>query len=52
MHGCGIAFGSHSVTHSILSSVDLDRSRIEIVESKKTIEERLGTHVSSFAYPN
>ena len=48
----GIRFGSHTVTHPIISRVDGDRARREIAESKSTIEERLGVSVTGFAYPN
>jgi peptidoglycan/xylan/chitin deacetylase (PgdA/CDA1 family) len=47
----GIFFGSHTVTHSRLrhmASADLER---ELRESKDTIENELGTAVTSFAYP-
>jgi len=48
----GISFGSHSVTHPILSRLSIDEARIEICESKRIIEERLGVRVRSFAYPS
>jgi peptidoglycan/xylan/chitin deacetylase (PgdA/CDA1 family) len=48
----GISFGSHTVTHPILSTLPIDRIRTEIYESKRTIEEALGTPVTDFAYPN
>ncbi len=47
----GIIFGSHTVTHSSLRhmpSADLER---ELSDSKDTIENELGTAVTSFAYP-
>jgi peptidoglycan/xylan/chitin deacetylase (PgdA/CDA1 family) len=47
----GIAFGSHSVTHPILSKLSATRIREEIVTSKRVIEEKLGTSVTTFAYP-
>lgn len=47
----GILFGSHTVTHPQLR--DLRRAAIneELANSKKTIEEKLGCAVDSFAYP-
>ena len=51
MHKHGISFGSHTVTHPILSKVSGDRLRAEIVESKCAIEEKLHTKVEAFAYP-
>jgi peptidoglycan/xylan/chitin deacetylase (PgdA/CDA1 family) len=52
MHRQGIAFGSHTVTHPILSKVPLERAKWEIVESKQTLENVLQTEVNTFAYPN
>jgi peptidoglycan/xylan/chitin deacetylase (PgdA/CDA1 family) len=48
----GISFGSHTVTHPILSTLPIKRLQMEIYESKKTIEEKLGASVIAFAYPN
>jgi len=47
----GIYFGAHTVTHPILSQTSLRIAEREIQESKKTIEEKIGKPVSSFAYP-
>lgn len=52
MHESGISFGSHTVTHPIMSKISIERAREELVESKRTIEENLGSPVISFAYPN
>ncbi len=52
MNRAGIQFGSHTATHPILSRVDRDHARREIVDSKRAIEEQLGTPVEGFAYPN
>lgn len=52
MSRAGIRFGSHTVSHPILSRVGRDRARREIEESKAVIEERLGVPVEGFAYPN
>jgi peptidoglycan/xylan/chitin deacetylase (PgdA/CDA1 family) len=52
MHRGGIGFGSHTATHPILSRVDRAQARVEIVESKRKIEEELGVVVEGFAYPN
>ena len=48
----GIAFGSHSHTHQILTSVILDRAKTEVCTSKLAIEAALKEPCSSFAYPN
>jgi peptidoglycan/xylan/chitin deacetylase (PgdA/CDA1 family) len=51
MHQSKISFGSHTVTHPILSKIPSDRVREEIFESKKILDERLSTTVRTFAYP-
>ena len=52
MHDSGISFGSHTVTHPILSTLSIDRTKMEVYGSKKTIEEKLGIPAKAFAYPN
>jgi peptidoglycan/xylan/chitin deacetylase (PgdA/CDA1 family) len=47
----GISFGSHTASHPALSRLSADQSRVEILKSKKAIEERLNIPVRSFAYP-
>ena len=47
----GIEFGGHTVTHPILSQVSEARIEEEVRQSKRDIEERLGTKVFAFAYP-
>lgn len=47
----GIEIGAHSVTHPALDLVPLKIARAEIAGSKKTLEDRLGMPVQSFAYP-
>lgn len=47
----GITFGSHTVTHTILSTVPHERVVYEVRESKRAIESELGTPVTAFAYP-
>jgi len=47
----GILFGSHTVTHPQLDSLDKDAIESEIVHSKNAIEEKTGCAVESFAYP-
>jgi peptidoglycan/xylan/chitin deacetylase (PgdA/CDA1 family) len=51
MHREGISFGSHTVTHPILSKLSEERMKREIVDSKTEIETRLGERVTTFAYP-
>jgi peptidoglycan/xylan/chitin deacetylase (PgdA/CDA1 family) len=52
MHKCGINFGSHTITHPILSKETRTRIQYEVGESKLIIERELGEPVISFAYPN
>lgn len=46
-----IAFGSHTATHPQLKSLDRADVEHEIVYSKKTIEDKIGSTVDSFSYP-
>jgi len=47
----GILFGSHTVTHPQLRELRRAVINEELSNSKKTIEEKLGCAVDSFAYP-
>ena len=47
----GIEIGAHTATHAALDLLSLDEARQEIAVSKRDLEDRLGTDVSSFAYP-
>jgi peptidoglycan/xylan/chitin deacetylase (PgdA/CDA1 family) len=47
----GISFGSHTVTHPQLSTLDANAVKNEVVNSKHTIEDNLGESVDGFAYP-
>jgi peptidoglycan/xylan/chitin deacetylase (PgdA/CDA1 family) len=47
----GVCFGSHTVTHPQLTSLDATGVRNELVRSKQAIEDKLGEAVESFAYP-
>ncbi len=46
-----IEFAAHSRTHPDLTKLNTEKAVREIVESKLTIEERLGVEVTDFAYP-
>jgi len=52
MHTAGIEFGSHTVSHTILSHIPRSEMVKELLDSKRELSERLGTGISSFAYPN
>jgi peptidoglycan/xylan/chitin deacetylase (PgdA/CDA1 family) len=47
-----IAFGAHTVNHPILTNVSPEQARVEIVQSKRDIEERLNRPVTTFSFPN
>ena len=47
----GVSFGSHTVTHPQLTSLDASGVRSEIVRSKQVLEDNLGEAVDCFAYP-
>ena len=51
MHRHGVEFGSHTLTHPMLSAMTLDEARHELAESKRVIEDKLGTPVPLFCYP-
>jgi len=52
MHNYGISFGSHAMTHSILTTLPLERAKYEIKRSMELLEEKLGEKISFFSYPN
>jgi peptidoglycan/xylan/chitin deacetylase (PgdA/CDA1 family) len=47
----GFEVGSHTHTHPLLGPLPEDRLEDELTVSKKTLEQELGHHISSFAYP-
>jgi len=52
MKRTGVRFGSHTQTHQILTTVSEARAVLEVADSKREIEDRLGTSCDTFAYPN
>lgn len=48
----GHEIASHTMTHPLLPQLPEDTLRSELTESKETIEQVIGTDVTSFAYPN
>jgi peptidoglycan/xylan/chitin deacetylase (PgdA/CDA1 family) len=52
MHRAGIEFGSHTVSHPVLSRIPTDEIVKELRDSKLKISEILDVPVLSFAYPN
>ena len=51
MAAYGIDFGSHSITHSSLTSLDEKELHKEIKKSKKQIEQVINKEVVIFSYP-
>jgi peptidoglycan/xylan/chitin deacetylase (PgdA/CDA1 family)/aminoglycoside phosphotransferase (APT) family kinase protein len=51
MADAGIDFGSHSVTHPVLTRLDPARLRAELIDSKRRIESMIGKPVQAMAYP-
>jgi peptidoglycan/xylan/chitin deacetylase (PgdA/CDA1 family) len=47
----GVRFGSHTVTHPKLRGMPWNQVEVELRESKKSLEDRLGTEVESFSCP-
>lgn len=47
-----VSFGAHSVSHPTLSRMNPDEAMFEIRESRRVIQEKLGTEVRHFAIPN
>ncbi len=52
MAGAGIEFGSHTVHHPVLSTLDARQRLEEVVGSKETIERELRQPCRVFSYPN
>jgi peptidoglycan/xylan/chitin deacetylase (PgdA/CDA1 family) len=52
LHTSGMDVGAHTVTHPILASVDPEKARLEIGNSKQALEIATGAPVKLFAYPN
>ena len=52
MRAHGVTFGSHTVRHSILTTLDDGELETELVASKNAVSRTLGTHCEAFAFPN
>lgn len=52
LHKSGVAIGSHACTHRILTRLTQDVVETELVESKNTLESKLGEGIETIAYPN
>lgn len=51
MKQLGHDFGSHTVSHADLGTVNADEARIELADSKRKLEDTLGRPVRFLAYP-
>jgi len=51
LHDQGISFGSHTVSHPDLRSLEPEEIDYELGYSKERIEQTLGTSIRSFSYP-
>jgi len=51
MQQLGHEIGSHTVSHPDMGQIDREQVRLELIDSKKTLEDRLQRAVRFFAYP-
>jgi peptidoglycan/xylan/chitin deacetylase (PgdA/CDA1 family) len=51
LHRAGVTFGSHTVTHPQLRTLNSAEVEQEVRRSKETIEDKLGHPTDSFSYP-
>ncbi|HMF64623.1 MAG TPA: polysaccharide deacetylase family protein [Edaphobacter sp.] len=51
MKSAGMVIGSHTQTHRILGQISPEQQRWELEQSKREIEENIGSPVSTLAYP-
>lgn len=51
MQRAGISFGSHTLTHPVVSRLEPSEMEMELAESKRILEDRLDCRVEDFAYP-
>jgi peptidoglycan/xylan/chitin deacetylase (PgdA/CDA1 family) len=52
MHRNGITIGSHTMSHALLNQETANRTQEELLGSKSVLEEKLGSKVDHFAYPD
>ena len=52
MAGKGVTFGSHSVSHRIMTQIPLSDVKMELIDSRKTLLEQGIKPVPVFCYPN
>ena len=52
MHHGGFIIGSHTKSHTLLTSESLETARRELLESKRILESKLKSEIRHFAYPD
>ena len=51
MQRAGVSFGAHTMTHPVASRLRPEALTREVADSKRLIEQRLGSQVEDFAFP-
>jgi len=51
LHSSGVEIGSHTMSHRRLTGLDDEQTERELIDSRKLLEDLLGSPVKSFAYP-
>jgi peptidoglycan/xylan/chitin deacetylase (PgdA/CDA1 family) len=52
LHAAGLALGSHTRTHPLLTRVDDETIRREIIGGVEDLQRETGTHIPAFAFPS
>ncbi len=52
LYAAGMGIGAHTVSHPILTRIDLQTARTEIADGRDDLEALVGARVPLFAYPN
>jgi peptidoglycan/xylan/chitin deacetylase (PgdA/CDA1 family) len=52
MSRSGVTIGSHTKSHTLLTSESLETAKYELLESKRILESKLQVAISHFAYPD
>jgi len=52
MANAGLEFGSHTLTHPILTNVSEEQLTVEVAQAKTIIERHLERHIIAFSYPS
>jgi len=52
LDAAGFTIGSHTVDHPILTDIPMDQVKLELIDSKKILEQGLGKKIDYFCYPH